>query len=481
MKIFWKLFFSMLLVMTITFCIAGSVMISVFFDASYEQAVDSAEDINRMFLRAFGNYMGTLSDRKQGLAEDIQVLAGEYLEEDTGVQIINGEKESLYADDFAKNMKKSTQSGTLLLEKNGEHYIQVVKCVQVGKEKYYASTWHNASSLFRERQEQFRLYRRILWYLPVISGVVSLLLSGILVRPLRKISRSARQIADGNLEHRLVVSSQDEIGDMAQDFNRMADSLAGKIIELEDASQRQKEFIGSFAHELKTPLTSIIGYADLLRSGRQTEEEYFLSANYIFQEGKRLENLSLRLLDLIVLEHHDLQSRRCSLLPLFQDVESVMKPILDQEHIKLELQVEVQGEAAEELLVEVETELFKTVLINLLDNARKAVSENGNIRLSGREDADAAIIEVCDDGRGIPLQEMQHITEAFYMVDKSRSRKQGGAGLGLSICEKIVELHGGELLFTAREGGGTRVQIRLPRNRVSEDEEMESQGGVDCK
>lgn len=474
MKIFWKLFFSMLLVMTITFCIAGSVMISVFFDAAYEQAVGSAEDINRMFLRAFGNYMGTVSGQKQDLTEDIQTLAGEYLEEDTGVQIVNGEKESLYSDTFAKDMKKSTQIGTLLLKKNEEQYIQVVKCVQVGEEKYYASTWHNASSLFQERQEQFQLYRRILWYLPVISGVVSLILSGVLVRPLRKISRSARQIADGNLDHRLVVSSQDEIGDMAQDFNRMADSLAGKIIELEDASRRQKEFIGSFAHELKTPLTSIIGYADLLRSGRQTEEERFLSSSYIFQEGKRLEQLSLRLLDLIVLDHHDLQSRRCSLLSLFGDVESIMKPILDEEHITLELQVEVEGKAPEELQLEVEAELFKTVLINLVDNARKAVSENGNIWLSGREDEDVVMIEVRDDGRGIPLQEMQHITEAFYMVDKSRSRKQGGAGLGLSICEKIIALHGGDLLFAARDGGGTTVQIRLPQNMVSEDAETVS-------
>ena len=100
MKIFWKLFFSMLLVMTITFCIAGYVMISVFFDASYEQAVGSAEDINRMFLRAFGNYMGTVSGERQDLTEDIQTLAGEYLEEDIGVQIVNGEKECLYYNTF---------------------------------------------------------------------------------------------------------------------------------------------------------------------------------------------------------------------------------------------------------------------------------------------------------------------------------------------------------------------------------------------
>lgn len=468
MKIFWKLFFSMLLVMTITFCIAGYVMISVFFDSTYEQAVGSAEDINRMFLRTFGNYMGTISGEKQDLTEDIQTLAGEFLEEDTKVQIVNEEKELLYSNTFAETTEKSPQIGTSLLREDGEYYIQVVKCVQVGEEKYYAFTWHNASSLFLERQEQFKLYRRILWYLPVISGIVSLILSGVLVRPLRKISKSARKIADGNLEHRLVVSSQDEIGDMAQDFNRMADSLAGKIMELEDASRRQKEFIGSFAHELKTPLTSIIGYADLLRSGRQTEEERFLSSSYIFQEGKRLEQLSLRLLDLIVLDHHELQSRRCALLVLFEEVESIMKPILDEKHITLELQVEAEAKVPEELQVEVELELFKTVLINLLDNARKAVSENGTIQLLGRQDEDAVVIEVRDDGRGIPLQEMQHITEAFYMVDKSRSRKQGGAGLGLSICEKIIELHGGDLLFAAGEGGGTTVQIRLPQRSVSE-------------
>lgn len=457
MKIFWKLFFSTAMVMTITFCIAGYVMISAFFESSYARSSENAENINRIFLHAFGNYIGNISGKKKDITEDIETLTDEFLEKDTQVQITDENKNILYDNLFLTDDRSGTAIAKQLLHTEENYFLRVVNCVQVGKKSYYVATYHNMTPLFKERGEQLTVYRRALLYLPGISGIVSWILSGMLVRPLGRISKSARRIADGNLDYRITVRSEDEIGSLAIDFNRMADSLQGKINELEEISKRQEEFIGSFAHELKTPLTSIIGYADLLRSEKQTEEERFLCASYIFQEGGRLERLSLRLLELIVLNNKELSYKEIYLAELFEDVEGMMKPVLQKQNIILEV-------SRAEFTLELEAELFRTVLINLIDNSRKAITQEGHIWLTGREEGEFCYIEVADDGQGIPKEEITHITDAFYMVDKSRSRSQGGVGLGLSICERIVNLHGGTMEFSARDGGGTTVQIKILKN-----------------
>lgn len=469
MKITWKIFFSAVLVMTVTFCFAGCLMISVFFESSYEQAVSGAKDINRMFLRAFGNYLGSASKADADMTSSIKTLAKEFLEKDVGLRIVDGKGKILYENTDRRdteNISGQTGTASALVKEQEVYYIKVRSNVVAGKETYHVVTWHEVTFLFREREEQVRIYQQIMLYLLGINGIVSWILARFLVRPLGRISKNAKRIADGDLDCRIAIHGKDEIGEMALNFNRMADSLSGKILELKDASRRQEEFIGSFAHELKTPLTSIIGYADLLRSDRQTEEERFVCANYIFKEGKRLETLSLRLLDLIVVEQSKLKAKPVCLSVLFEEVEQLMRPVFLKEGIHMEM-------TSSDCKVMLEPELIETVIINLLDNARKAVVNEGHISLQGWTSGEYCYIEVADNGRGIPKEEVRHITEAFYMVDKSRSREQGGAGLGLAISQKIVSLHGGEILFESEEGKGTKVRVRIPLLQNEGSAEME--------
>ena len=108
-----------------------------------------------------------------------------------------------------------------------------------------------------------------------------------------------------------------------------------------------------------------------------------------------------------------------------------------------------------------EPDLMETVCLNLLDNARKAMEDGGDILLEGLCEENCPVIRVTDSGKGIPEEELDRVTEAFYMVDKSRARRQGGAGLGLALCRRIVDLHGGALELESRPGQGTRVTVRL--------------------
>ena len=217
--------------------------------------------------------------------------------------------------------------------------------------------------------------------------------------------------------------------------------------------------MGNFAHEMKTPMTSIIGYADLLRGQSLTPEEQTDAANYIFSEGKRLENLSLKLLDIFVADRREITMKSVSSAEIVRDLATHLKPVYEKAGIALQCD-------CEEGVCLLEPDLTRTLLLNLLENAKKAMSDGGNIRLTGTMLPDGYRFIVSDNGSGIPPEALQHLTEAFYRVDKSRSRAQGSVGLGLSLCAKIVELHHGTLHFDSEPGVGTTVTVDLKGGRV---------------
>ncbi|MCC8047872.1 MAG: HAMP domain-containing histidine kinase [Oscillospiraceae bacterium] len=223
---------------------------------------------------------------------------------------------------------------------------------------------------------------------------------------------------------------------------------------LQDAADRREEFIASFAHELKTPLTAIIGYADMLRSREMPPKSRFTAAGYIFSEGKRLEALSLKLMDIIVAGKQGFETRRYEVGYFIRSVAAVTVPSLSGDGMTLDMRWE-PGE------IEIEPDLFKTLMINLVDNARKASRKGDRVELFGKAEDGGYALYVRDHGRGMPAEELSKITEPFYMIDKSRSRAQNGAGLGLALCQRIAELHNTRLEYFSAPGEGTTVRVLL--------------------
>jgi signal transduction histidine kinase len=232
----------------------------------------------------------------------------------------------------------------------------------------------------------------------------------------------------------------------------MADTIQEKIRELEDAAQRQEDFTANFAHELKTPMTSIIGYADTLYQKDLSPEQVHQAAGYIMNEGMRLEALSFKLLELITLNRDTFTLEETQMELLFQDIRETITPTAEKRGVVLSC-------TWEDGWVRLEYDLFKTLLLNLLDNGLK--SGGTEVKLEGRVEGDQYLISVTDNGRGIPADELERITEAFYMVDKSRSRREHGAGLGLALAEKIARIHGSHLHYESELYEGTCVTLRL--------------------
>jgi len=465
MNFSWKVFFSTIIMMLITFSVGGYILITTLFQSVYVREIDSAKEENRIIQYTFATALTAIAESKNTITEDVVIEISRAATknirgENTQIRICNQDFDSIYESNMVeydkqllKKISMDTRGYTILKDKN-IYYIQTACSLNVSGQIYYLESFRDITSIYKERKVQYEVYKKLLLALIIVNGFISYLISLWLTYPIKKLSRVAHKISNGSLQDRVKIKSEDEIGRLARDFNRMTDSLEYKIHELEDITRRQEDFIGSFAHELKTPLTSIIGYADMLRSQKLSPEMTVMSADYIFKEGNRLGALSLKLLEMIVLQNQELELKRVSAKQLLAEVRGLIYPMIRKGDIIFEI-------AADEAVLYLEPDLIKTVLMNLIDNARKAMDGVGKIVVRGVKETDGYSIYIIDNGKGIPREELSRITEAFYMVDKSRAREQGGAGLGLAICTEIIKRHQGKMEFDSIEGKGTSVHLFL--------------------
>lgn len=283
--------------------------------------------------------------------------------------------------------------------------------------------------------------------------LVGLLLIMVLVRcslnPLSELQATAARIAEGNYQERTSVEHTDEVGALAVDFNRMADAVEQRIQELTEQARRQELFIGGVTHEFKTPLTALILHADLLQNTCMEEEEQLASLQHIEQQAKWLERLVQKMLKLITLQQA-LVLKPVSVPELLEQVRDTVAEKFRACGVTLEIQCQVA-------FMSLDADLVCSALVNLTENACKASSSGQTVILRAYD----STLEVVDNGIGIPQDALSRITEPFYMVDKSRSKKHGGVGLGLALVQEIVKAHGGALGFDSTPGQGTTARIHL--------------------
>ena len=283
--------------------------------------------------------------------------------------------------------------------------------------------------------------------------LVGLLLIMVLVRrslnPLSELQTTAARIAEGNYQERTSVEHTDEVGALAVDFNRMADAVEQRIQELTEQARRQELFIGGVTHEFKTPLTALILHADLLQNTCMEEEEQLASLQHIEQQAKWLERLVQKMLKLITLQQA-LVLKPVSVPELLEQVKDTVAEKFRACGVTLEIQCQVG-------FMLLDADLMCSALVNLTEEACKASSPGQAVILCAYD----STLEVVDNGIGIPQDALPRITEPFYMVDKSRSKKHGGVGLGLALVQEIVKAHGAALAFDSTPGQGTTVRIHL--------------------
>ena len=313
-------------------------------------------------------------------------------------------------------------------------------------------TAYDLTGLYRDRNAALMRFLLLEAAVLAAASAVTALLARRLTRPLAVLTDAGAQIAAGDYARRTDLHTGDEIEALSRSFDKMADAVQEKIADLEADVQRREDFVGAFTHELKTPMTSILGFADILRSGEVSPATRRTAADYIYHESKRLEALSGNLLALMGLEQ---QPPQLEAVPLGRVLQSLRRAL-------------PQGSPVPTLprsdaVVLAQPELLCDMLYNLIQNARKATPADGKVEVLLDETPTRLTIRVQDTGCGIPPQELARITEPFYMVDKSRAREQGGSGMGLALCARIAALHGTTLQFASVPSQGTTVSFCLQK------------------
>lgn len=375
-----------------------------------------------------------LADRNCALAADGKIIWGDPPEE---------LKEDIL-EDREEKVNLVVGTGTYIM--NGS---AIIFGTRRGTRLCWVFTWEKLTGIQDTVRQMAGQFARIGLGFTALGVVLIILVVVWATKPLSALEKAASQIADGDYGQRARVRSRDEVGALAVSFNRMADSVEINIAQLREAAQRQKLFTGAVTHEFKTPLTGILLSADSLQNTFMDEEEQNKALTAIQNQGKWLERLVQKLLKLLTLEQ-ELTLDTVSVPELLERVRESTAEVLGQRGVALDVQCGVDT-------LEGDVDLLQSALVNLVDNASKASQPGQGVTLAAFEN----VIEVRDQGTGIPPEALGRITEPFYMADRSRSKRQGGVGLGLALVREIVDAHGAAMEVESTLGVGTTVRIRF--------------------
>jgi len=284
----------------------------------------------------------------------------------------------------------------------------------------------------------------------LVSVFIGVLIARTLTRTLRELTAATQEVARGDLEQKVPVRSKDELGELADSFNRMSADLT-------KSRELRRQMTADIAHELRTPLTVVLGHTEALSDGQlPPEPETF---DIIYDETKRLNRLveDLRTLSLSDAGELQLNIQMVPTGELLERSAAARKQEARVNEIKLEIEPDDDLPP-----VNVDPDRMIQVLINLLDNALRYTPPGGEIRLTARKGMGDVEIAVMDNGPGIPEESLEHLFERFYRGDKSRQRETGGSGLGLAIVKSLVEIQGGQIDVESELGQGSIFTIKLP-------------------
>lgn len=324
------------------------------------------------------------------------------------------------------------------------------------------------SFIYGERIQNYKYFLILDGFIFLILALGMYLISKKVTRPIVILSEASKEIAQGNYSKRVKVKNKkDEVGLLAKNFNTMIEATEATIMELQNTNNAKQRFIDSLTHELKTPLTSIIGYSDLLLKSNVSDDIKFKSLNYINSEARRLEKLSFTLLKLILIKQEDIEFTPVSVKECLSTACSTVSYKLENKSIELKHNIKDTAVLGDKQLIIV-------LLINILDNAIKASLSSSVIEIisSTAEDGSEYILKIRDSGSGIPKEDLDKIKEPFYMVDKARDRAASGVGLGLAICDEICRVHKIDFEIDSKEGNGTEVLLRFNKETIYHEEQL---------
>ncbi|QAA33411.1 sensor histidine kinase [Clostridium manihotivorum] len=460
MKFWTKTYFSVLLLFLLVFNISICYIMYTTYNSMIGSEKEKVLSEYSFIKQSLINDMDTL-DSNGKLSNDtiknlITYYSGYYSSEITSFLFLEDNK-SIFSN-LQYNLKtvpdsmlntESSEKVALLSEKENK-YILVSSAFDKDSKRYslvYCYRIDRVMDTWRKLKINF------IYFSFGISSALAIFLAILLnssSKPLKKLTDFVVRIKSGDYDNKIEVKGRDEFALLGEQFNEMSEKISTTMQQLSSDMEMKQQFIDNLSHELRTPLTSIYGYADYIQKAAISEEDKYEATSFIMKESRRLQVMASRLLDMTIRRKVDIEKKRINLDELFEKVLKNISLTAKEKSISISVKNELYSILGDEDLIE-------SLLINLLENALKASENNQTIELVGKNLNEKAIIEVIDHGKGIEAEHITHITEAFYRVDKARAKAEGGAGLGLTLCKQIMDMHHGELQVTSELNKGTTV------------------------
>ncbi len=276
------------------------------------------------------------------------------------------------------------------------------------------------------------------------------------MKPITQLTKVVDDMAEGNWESKAPEAGKDEVATLGRHFNRMADKIQDNIQQIRQEADAKQEFVDNFAHELKSPLTSIYGFAEYVQKANIPEDEKIQCMSYIMDESKRLLQLSYTLLDMAKIRNEAIHIEEVKLCDVEEQIRKRMETLCAERGVTLVCNRSADTMFANEVL------LF-SLLCNLIQNAVYACKSGDIVTWGVEEEAANIRIYVEDNGCGMTKEQVKRVKEPFYRVDKARSREAGRTGLGLAICSQIVEYHNARMDIQSEPDKGTIITVLFPK------------------
>ena len=469
MKFSQKIFLISFILIIIVINIIGIVMINYTYKLNIEKEIEkSISQTNNIMheLTVYSSY-------------DLSTVANNYLKNGINVDVyINGQrsytnlksedsqiaegllttedkiKEEVLSTDTEKIKSEANYINTNITENNAyveymDSYIIDDKLfMKLKRQNYILITLSSISEANNMKQEQTNFFIE----LSVISSfIIALLLSitvSFLTRKIKKLDKAVSKVKQGNYNIKLTKLGNDEIGNFGNSFNEMTIAIQENVNKIQEVSENRKQFIGNLTHEIRTPLTSIIGYSSLITNDKVTDSNIIKEySSKIYEEGKYIQQISERLMEMMLVENG---TTKKELINISKEMKIIVEE-LDNLFNNTIFNIQIE----ENVYKEVDKVLLKSLIYNLVKNAINAydVKPIVDIILSKNE------ITIIDYGKGIPEDKIEKIKEPFYTLNKDRNREISGMGLGLTLCFKIASIHNWKLNIKSKVEKGTKITI----------------------
>lgn len=469
MKLWLKIYLFSLLLLVLTLNLAGFILIQKLHNNVLEKEVnkciaeqkfissqlrinsislqkirlDYSPDINRPINTLMCEYNSTINNEDE--------IRGE-------IEILDLQNKILYSDvkfpvSDKKNELEELSQGTvkyIIRTLDNKQYLYVSSLIDVYNIPIKIHYAKDISNIYTDKMNYYTLFMKLDILICSIFAVFMFFISRLITKPIDTLITSTQKISLGQYSERVRIKSKDEFNVLSNHFNLMAQTVEDKINELELSNVEKETFINNLTHELKTPLTSIIGYANLIRTSKYDEKLFFEAADYIYKEGKRLEQMAFKMMNLIYTKNQEFKLTPEKIMRIIYEVQKLFIVKLNDKNIDLIIE-------GEECILDLDKDLIEMILCNLVENAIKASENNSKIYLKVSDLNNKTSISIIDFGSGMAKDHLDKIWQPFYVVDKARSRKSNGAGIGLSICKKIAEVHNADITINSELGKGTVV------------------------